>query len=167
MASLSERSRPGRPFRPQMQRRHHPSFTTLPSLPELPKMEAGGEQGDPLPRLRRHLRQGAEPRTLPLQPLLQGGGTAGGCCRDGLGLRCLPSGKWEADGYCWKPSAARGLCHRPPAAEVPAAAARPPSLGVKEKRPEPWHSRGVLGREGAGLRPASPLEMGKKLNKNK
>uniref|UniRef100_A0A8B9BAN3 Transmembrane protein 128 n=1 Tax=Anser brachyrhynchus TaxID=132585 RepID=A0A8B9BAN3_9AVES len=79
MASPSEKSSPGRPFRSQMQRCHRPSFPAPPPLPGLPKMEAGGERGDPLPRLRRHLRQGAEPRALPLQPPLRAGGTAEEC----------------------------------------------------------------------------------------
>lgn len=54
----------------------------LASLPERPKMEAGDSAGEPLPRLRRPLRRGAEPRhpLLP-QPPLEGGGTAGGWCR--------------------------------------------------------------------------------------
>uniref|UniRef100_A0A8C9FD90 Transmembrane protein 128 n=1 Tax=Pavo cristatus TaxID=9049 RepID=A0A8C9FD90_PAVCR len=43
------------------------------SLPERPKMEGGGLHGEPLPRLRRHLRQGTDP---PPSPLLRGGGTA-------------------------------------------------------------------------------------------
>lgn len=53
----------------------------LASLPERPKMEAGVSGGDPLPRLRRPLQRGAEPRDplLP-QPPFGGGGTVGGWC---------------------------------------------------------------------------------------
>lgn len=53
-------------------------------------MEAGDSGGEPLPRLRRPLRRGAEPRhpLLP-QPPLEGGGTAGGWCRG----RGAPAGR--------------------------------------------------------------------------
>lgn len=45
-------------------------------------MEGGGLRAEPLPRHRRRLRQGTEPPASLLQPLLQGGGTAGGWCRE-------------------------------------------------------------------------------------
>ncbi|XP_055564427.1 transmembrane protein 128 [Falco cherrug] len=57
-------------------RRGRHASRPLASLPERPKMEAGAS-GDPVPRLRRGVRRGAEPRDplLP-QPPLGGGGAA-------------------------------------------------------------------------------------------
>lgn len=150
--------------------------TTLPLPPcrhcrRCPRWRRAGSEGTRSPGSGAICGKGQSPAPCRCSRRSRAAGRPVGAAGTGWGCGAFPRGSGKRTGAAGSPQQRGGCaitprllrCPPPP----PAFARREGEAAGAMAQPEPWHSRGVLGREGAGLRPASPLEMGKKLNKNK